>query len=398
MPAHTGLATPSHSPPFCFARGAALATARSLSKPPKEINKMTLDKAYFSGLTSYITRLKEAKKPIFIYGMGDGCLKVMRIFEEYKIACAGIFASDEFVRDKIFCGHRIHKLSEIEEAVDDFIVVLAFGAGYSELIEKIERLSLRHELIVPDMPVIGDGLFTKEYMLENFDKLDKVYSLLVDEKSKEVYKAVIEFKITGNIECLKRVHTAPKEAYENIIRPSDSEVFVDLGAYTGDTVSEFIGITDKKYSHIYACEPNKRNFRKLKENTDGLENVTLVNAAAWDSDTTLIFSKGGGRMPHLAKEGIETAAVSVDSMLSGGECTYIKYDVEGAEREALLGSSQTVKKYAPKLNVALYHRVGDIFELALLVNSLCPEYKLYIRHFPYYPAWDTNLYAVCNSL
>ena len=36
----------------------------SWSKPPKEINKMTLDKAYFSGLTSYITRLKEAKKPI----------------------------------------------------------------------------------------------------------------------------------------------------------------------------------------------------------------------------------------------------------------------------------------------------------------------------------------------
>ncbi len=357
---------------------------------------MSLEKSCFESLVSYITRLQQTKKPVFIYGMGDGCLKVLKIFEEYNIACAGIFASDEFVRDKVFCGHRIHRLSEIEEAVNDFIIVLAFGAGYDELIKRIEDLSQKHELIVPDMPVIGEGLFTKEYMLENFDKIEKVYSLLADEKSKEVYKSVIEFKITGDIECLKRVHTPPEEAYENIIMPTDSEVFADLGAYTGDTVSEFLSHTNGKFSHIYACEPNKRNFRKLGENTSSLENVTIINAAAWDCDTTLIFSKGGGRMPHLAEKGVETEAKSVDSILSGKPCTYIKYDVEGAELKALEGSRNTIVNYSPKLNVALYHRAGDIFELPLFVNSLCPNYRLYIRHFPYYPAWDTNLYAVCN--
>ena len=359
---------------------------------------MTLDKTYFANLTSYITRLQKTKKPVFVYGMGDGCLKVLKIFEDHKIACAGIFASDEFVRDKVFCGHKIHKLSEIEEAVDDFIIVLAFGAGYQELIDKIENLSFKHELIVPDMPVIGEGLFTKEYMLENFDKLEKVYSLLADKTSKEVYKAVIEFKITGDIDCLKRVHTPPGEAYENIIKPSGNEIFVDLGAYTGDTVAEFLSHTKGAYTHIYACEPNKRNFRKLGESTALIENITLINAAAWDCDTTLIFSKGGGRMPHLASEGVETKAVSVDSILEGKECTYIKYDVEGAELKALEGSTQTIVNFAPKLNVALYHRVGDIFELPLFVNSLCPKYRFYIRHFPYYPAWDTNLYAKCNGL
>lgn len=103
-------------------------------------------------------------------------------------------------------------------------------------------------------------------------------------------------------------------------------------------------------------------------------------------------------MPHLVSEGVETKAVSVDSILEGKECTYIKYDVEGAELKALEGSTQTIVNFAPKLNVALYHRVGDIFELPLFVNSLCPKYRFYIRHFPYYPAWDTNLYAKCNGL
>lgn len=357
-----------------------------------------LNKNYFVDLTSYLYRLMHTKKPIFIYGMGDGCLKVLKIFENYRIPCAGIFASDEFVRDKVFCGHKIHKLSEIEEAVDDFVIVLAFGAGYHELIEKIDTIAARHELIVPDMPVIGEGLFTKEYMLSHFDELERVYSLLADDKSREVFKSVIEFKITGDIAILKACETTPDEAYETILRPNDGEIYVDLGAYTGDTVRELLAHTEGKYRRIYAVEPNKRNFRKLSEYAEGMENISLINAASWSSDTTLIFSKGGGRMPHLSEQGIETPAVCVDSLLKDDKCTYIKMDVEGAELETIDGAKKTISEQAPKLNIALYHRVGDIFALPLLIHSIRPDYKLYMRHYPYYPAWDTNLFAVSGRL
>lgn len=353
-----------------------------------------LDKKRLASLTSYIERLQTTAKPIFIYGMGDGCLKVLKIFEEYNIPCAGIFASDEFVRDKIFCGHHIHKLSDIEAAVDDFICVLAFGAGYRELIDKIDLLNSRHELIVPDMPVIGDGLFTQEYMLNHFDELESVYDMLCDEQSKRVFENVVTFKITGDIGLLKECETPVGEAYDNILRPNMNEIYVDLGAYTGDTVRELLEHTDDKYAEIYAVEPNKRNFRKLSEYAEGMLNVTLINAAVWNEETELIFSKGGGRMPHLSDRGIVTPAVSVDSVLDGKACTYIKMDVEGAEARAIDGAKDTLIKYMPKLNVALYHRTEDIFALPLMIKCLCPEYKFYMRHFPYYPAWDTNLYAV----
>lgn len=353
-----------------------------------------LDKTYFVSLTSYIERLQITPKPIFIYGMGDGCLKVLKIFDEYNIPCAGIFASDEFVRDKVFCGHRIHKLSEIEAAVDDFVCVLAFGAGYTELIEKIDVLAAKHELVVPDMPVIGDGLFTKEYMLAHFDELARVYSLLADEQSQKVFENVVEFKITGDIKLLKECETPVSEAYDNILRPSDSEIYVDLGAYTGDTIRQLLGYTNGMYKKIIAVEPNKRNFRKLSEYVNGMENVELIHAASWNRETELIFSKSGGRMPHLSDSGIVTPAVSIDSVLDGKACTYIKMDVEGAEAKTLEGAVNTVSAYAPKLNVALYHRTEDMFALPLAVHNLCPEYKLYVRHFPYYPAWDTNLFAV----
>ncbi len=69
-------------------------------------------------------------------------------------------------------------------------------------------------------------------------------------------------------------------------------------------------------------------------------------------------------------------------------------DVEGFEREAIWGASQTIGHYAPKMMVSLYHRNEDIFELPILIKKLNPKYQLFIRHQLYIPAWETNLYAV----
>ena len=76
-------------------------------------------------------------------------------------------------------------------------------------------------------------------------------------------------------------------------------------------------------------------------------------------------------------------------------CGYEQCGCEGAvaEREAIAGARQTIERERPKLNIAAYHRSEDFFELPLLIHSLCKDYALYLRHHPYVPAWDTNLYA-----
>lgn len=348
---------------------------------------------HFLALPSYIDLLKTTELPIFIYGMGDGCLKLLDIFRSYSIPCAGIFASDEFVRDKSFEGHKIRSLGEIEAMVEDFIVVLAFGAGYQSLIDRIDSIASRHKLIVPDMPVIGEGLFTKEYLKTHFSEISEVYSLLADEQSRLVFTKLIEYRITGDIAYLKACETDKGESYR-LLGLTDTEIYADLGAYTGDTVAEFLDHTRGAYSKIVAVEPNARNFRKLSENTAGLDNIRLINAAAGAYDGVITVSKGGGRMIKRSQVGVEISQITLDSVFNGEPCTYIKYDVEGAEKDALKGSENTLIMNKPKLNVALYHRVEDIFSIPLYIHSLLPNHKLYIRHFPYYPAWDTNLYAV----
>lgn len=349
---------------------------------------------YYKSLESSWEFLKKTDLPIFIYGMGDGALKILKQFDSRGIPCGGFFASDEFVRGHCFEGHLVHKLSEIENNVGEFIIVLAFAAGYKSLIDKIIDISSRHILLAPDVPVFGQNIFTKDFLQENFDKFREVYEMLEDEKSKRVFKSTIEYKITGQINHLIENFTDVSEAYENILKLSQNETYIDLGAYRGDTIEEFLKYTNNSYEKIIALEPNKRNFKKLQQAVCTLDNTEIFNCAVWDCDDTLTFSDNAGRQASLSKKGNAVEARSVDSILKGDIATYIKYDVEGAEHEALLGSKNTISKFNPKLTVALYHRSEDLFEIPLLIKKFNPSYKLYLRHFPYIPAWEVNLFAI----
>ena len=323
-------------------------------------------------------KLKAEKKPIFIYGMGDGALKIMSVFRKRGITLAGIFASDDFVRGHSFEGYKVHKLSEVEEMVDDFVVVLAFAAGYQSIVDKVHEIAEKHTLYVPDVPVTGGGLFTYEYCIKNAEKLQLVYDSLYDDYSRKVYSNIINFKI-----------------YRDIIKPNMGETYVDLGAYNGDTIREVLEFTHGRYAGIYALEPDKKNYRKLSKFVEGMKYVYPYNTAAWCVDTELPFEAKAGRQSAIsANSGNMIAARSVDSILGRKAATIIKMDVEGFEREAIWGAAQTIAHYTPKLMISLYHRNEDIFELPLLIKMLNPNYKLYIRHQLYIPAWETNLYAV----
>lgn len=356
-----------------------------------------------AGLESLITerrscweRLKAERRPIFIYGMGDGAAKIMSVFSEFGIPVAGIFASDDFVRGHSFAGYRVHKLSEIEEEVDDFVIVLAFAAGYPQLVEYIRMLAKKHTLYAPDVPVIGGGLFDYNYCMEHIRELNTVYRSLADDESRRVYLNIIHFRISGNIRYLDAVTAETDEIYKHILRPSRNENYVDLGAYNGDTIRELLHYTNQKYNTIHAIEPDKRNFKKLVTYIEENEmmQVSLFQCAAWCMDTELPFSAKSGRQSSLSTGGETIPSRSVDALLKGAPVTLLKMDVEGYEREALWGAAKTIRHYSPKLSVALYHRNEDIFELPLLVKLLHPGYQLYIRHRLYIPAWETNLYAI----
>ena len=172
--------------------------------------------------------LRSTELPIFIYGMGDGAEKILRVFDMYNIPTAGFFASDEFVRGHYFKGHLVHSLSQIEALIDDFIIVLAFGAGYESLYNRINDMAKRHTLLAPDVPVVGDGLFTYSYCMENADKLQKGETLFSDGYAIREGKTSPPKRYTSGSMVLAMENAGQlieeEELRENILTPAHSHV------------------------------------------------------------------------------------------------------------------------------------------------------------------------------
>ena len=102
----------------------------------------------------------------------------------------------------------------------------------------------------------------------------------------------------------------------------------------------------------------------------------------------------GGRGSRKAASGVPTPVVSADQLLCGQSASFFNIDVEGAEREAILGAAETIRRCRPKLLLAAYHRSEDLFALPQLVFSIRSDYQLYLRHHRQLPAWDVNFYFV----
>ena len=125
-----------------------------------------------------------------------------------------------------------------------------------------------------------------------------------------------------------------------------------------------------------------------------MPDVELHRKAVYSFGGTVNFNSAAGRQSSICKNGVETESVTVDELCKGRGVTYIKMDVEGNELCAIEGAKNTIINHKPKLSVAAYHRIDDFLTIPEKVLSLRPDYKMYIRHFPYIPAWDTNYYFI----
>lgn len=344
------------------------------------------------------TVLQKSNIPLIIYGMGNGADKILNEFEKLNIKIYGIIASDDFVRGQSFRGFTVKKLSDIENELNDFIVITAFGTSRPDVINHIVEISKKHTVLSVDVPVYGDNIFNMEFYRSHYDEIEQAYNLMADKQSQKVFRNEICFKLSGDLKYLFDSFSDKDEVFRNILKLSYDESYLDLGAYRGDTIQEFLSYTDGHYSSIVALEPDRKTFQKLKTAVGNMKSVQLFNMGIWSDDCDMSFNASLGRGSSISSGGSQSLAVTkVDTLYRARSLTYLKMDVEGAEYMALKGAEHTLKRDCPKLNIAAYHRSEDIFTLPLMIHDLNPKYKIYIRQHPYIPAWDMNIYAVGND-
>lgn len=98
------------------------------------------------------------------------------------------------------------------------------------------------------------------------------------------------------------------------------------------------------------------------------------------------------------KKSITISLIKLDSYVKNKKVDrvdLIKYDIEGSEKEGLIGAIETIRTYKPKLQICLYHKVEDLYEIPLMIENMFKEnnYKYFLGH--HHPShWETVLYVI----
>ncbi len=349
-------------------------------------------------------QIEKETRPIVLYGMGNGADKLVERLSDLGKEVSDFFASDGFVRGQLFHGKRVLSLAEVKEKYEDFVILVSFGSHLKNVVDCIYSLAEEHTVYIPDMPLADDVYFDAAFFRTHYEEIQKAYALLCDDDSKRVFFATVWYKLTASPRYLAESVYSDDE--EELCGFHKIENAVDVGAYRGDTLRELVARAPHLQS-VYAIEPDEKNFKKLVTVARSIEGVSVypIHAAAWNEDGELSFVVSGNRNAAVALQSTNYASfehktkavpsAKIDTIIDGRtKIDYIKYDTEGAEREALAGSEKTIRDDLPTLLVSAYHKSEDIFSLLLFIEKEhAGKYDFYLRRHNCIPAWDLNLIA-----
>jgi FkbM family methyltransferase len=231
-----------------------------------------------------------------------------------------------------------------------------------------------------------EGSFDYLFLDPTRKQLEELWTLLADDESRRVLEKLVTFRISFDKRLIRQARSSAPQYFEpGVVRLTKEEVFVDCGGYIGDTLEEFLREVNGCFTRAYVFEPDSENFRRLRARTAGLDpaRVVLVASGVYDRTGEVGFAASGSTDARVTLgQRCQIPIVALDEFFVGREVpTFIKMDIEGAERQAIAGARRTISEHKPRLALSAYHYANDLWEIPMLVKSLNPDYRLYLRHY-----------------
>jgi FkbM family methyltransferase len=231
------------------------------------------------------------------------------------------------------------------------------------------------------------------------DQIRAGFSLWADAPSQREYLAQLRFRWLLDFDGLPDASVDEQYFPRDTFQLIPGEVFVDCGAFNGDTIRTFIKRQGPSFKQIVALEPDPTNYQELHAYLNGLdgpirEKVTALPLAAGASRGTVRFEGTGQPSAAISEAGsIEVTVAPLDEILAKVAATYIKMDIEGTELDALMGARQIIQRDSPLLAISAYHRFDHLWRVPLLIQSLSGHYRYYLKAHSQ-EGWDLVCYAI----
>lgn len=226
-----------------------------------------------------------------------------------------------------------------------------------------------------------------------FSEYESLFEMFADEKSRATLLAIFKSIIFSEITCDELVYGMyfqPPEFF-----PSFNDHFIDAGAYTGDTLEEFVKLNLGTFEKITCFEPGLLQFEKLKKRKRRIledwiledEQIVLEHRAVGEvSEGAILNVSPSDTMAHHIVRGDDASSIktieviALDDYLNGRPASFLKSDVEGYDFGFVKGAQKTIVNFRPKLAVSCYHFPTDLINIYNFVNSLGCSYNFKLRH------------------
>lgn len=234
------------------------------------------------------------------------------------------------------------------------------------------------------------------------DEIRACHDVLADEKSRCELAGQLEWRFWLDYEALPP-SLDPGETYFplELMSPSEDEVFVDCGSFQGDILPSFTSHWKGRFRHIFALEPDPYNRLALETNTRKMrlaDRTTVIPYAVGNQNGTVSFVATGevsSQIVNDGKPGISVECRKLDDISWPLAPTFIKMDIEGAEPEAIAGATSLIRQHHPILAICTYHRSEHLWQIPNLIQSIVPEYNLFLRRYAE-ECWEGVCYAIPN--
>ncbi len=286
--------------------------------------------------------------------------------------------------DKI--GHPINEVKQILSAGKEVLISSFFPLYYKF-----------PEIFLPYFSLDFPGK-----TIEDSELVFKAYSMFEDDSSRQEFLAQVRMRMHGSTDGLGDATGAQYHFDNELFKLDENDTIIDIGAFDGDTLKDFVSIRKDRFKKYIAFEPDPGNFRKLENYVftlpKDIKNKILVEQlAVSDTNKTITFAAEGSLQSAYNEEGnITVNCISLDEHVFNDHPTYIKMDAEGAEPEIIRGATKIIRQYLPLLAISVYHQYDHLWSLPLKVQRLSSDYKFFLR--PLCKAsWDLICYAVPKS-
>jgi FkbM family methyltransferase len=234
-------------------------------------------------------------------------------------------------------------------------------------------------------------------LLLRADEVRQASALWSDEASRREYVAQVAFRLHLDYDGLGR--PGPEEHYfPDLFRLSPDEVFIDCGAFDGDTIAAFVRQQGERFARILTYEPDPLNWSRLQKTLATLPEavrckIECFPQAVSSSTGTIQFESTGTDLSSMGSGSLSVECVELDEALRDCAPTMIKFDIEGAELDALSGGSRMIRRRRPILAVSTYHQQSHLWEIPLSIAQLNSEYRFALRPHGT-EGWDLVCYAI----